>query len=64
MFKGLSPAVAAELEGVELVDPDLVYEGEAEIDLGGRTVLLREVGPAHTGSDQVVLVDGRVLFAA
>lgn len=63
MFKGLSPAVAAELEGVELVDPDLVYEGEAEIDLGGRTVLLREVGPAHTGSDQIVLVDGRVLFA-
>ncbi|WP_328786403.1 MULTISPECIES: MBL fold metallo-hydrolase [unclassified Streptomyces] len=63
MFKGLSPAVAAELEGVELVDPDLVYEGEAEIDLGGRTVLLREVGPAHTRSDQIVLVDGRVLFA-
>ncbi|MDK9495218.1 MBL fold metallo-hydrolase [Streptomyces katrae] len=62
-LKGLSPAVAAELEGVELVDPDLVYEGGAEIDLGGRTVLLREVGPAHTRSDQIVLVDGRVLFA-
>ncbi|MFG2974560.1 MBL fold metallo-hydrolase [Streptomyces sp. NPDC048331] len=63
MFKALSPAVAAELAGVELVDPDLIYEGEAEIDLGGRTVLLREVGPAHTRSDQIVLVDGRVLFA-
>ncbi|MEV4807254.1 hypothetical protein AB0K18_45275 [Nonomuraea sp. NPDC049421] len=32
MFKGLSPAVATELEGVELADPDLVYESEAEID--------------------------------
>ncbi|MFF5782618.1 fibronectin type III domain-containing protein [Streptomyces virginiae] len=63
MFKGLSPAVAAELEGVEPVDPDLIYQGEAEIDLGGRTVLLREVGPAHTRSDQIGLVDGRVLFA-
>ncbi|MDI2131347.1 MBL fold metallo-hydrolase [Yinghuangia seranimata] len=63
MFKGLSPEVATELEGVELVDPDLVYEGEAELDLGGRTVVLRAVGPAHTGSDQIILVDDRVLFA-
>ncbi|TMR23403.1 MBL fold metallo-hydrolase [Nonomuraea turkmeniaca] len=62
MFKGLSPAVAAELEDVELVDPDLVYEGEAEIDLGGRKVALRAVGPAHTGSDQVIVIDDRVLF--
>ncbi len=62
MFRGLSPAVAAELEGVRLVDPDVVYTGEAEIDLGGRTALLREVGPAHTVGDQVVLVDGRTLF--
>ncbi|MGW2158542.1 MBL fold metallo-hydrolase [Nonomuraea sp. NPDC001699] len=62
MFKGLSAAAAAELEGVELVDPDLVYEGQAEIDLGGRTATLLAVGPAHTGSDQVVVIDDRVLF--
>ncbi|MFJ9468174.1 MBL fold metallo-hydrolase [Streptomyces caniferus] len=62
MFRGLSPAVAAELEGVRFVDPDVTYTGEAEVDLGGRTVLLREVGPAHTVGDQVVLVDDRVLF--
>ncbi|YCK38102.1 MBL fold metallo-hydrolase [Actinomadura sp. ATCC 39365] len=62
MFKGLSAAAAAELEGVELVDPDLVYEGRAEIDLGGRKAALRAVGPAHTGSDQVVVIDDRVLF--
>ncbi|MDP4511326.1 MBL fold metallo-hydrolase [Nonomuraea turcica] len=62
LFKDLSPAVAAELQDVELVDPDLVYEGKAEIDLGGRRAALRAVGPAHTGSDQVILIDDRVLF--
>ncbi|SPL95919.1 Fumarylacetoacetase [[Actinomadura] parvosata subsp. kistnae] len=62
MFRGLSAAAAAELEGVELVDPDLVYEGAAELDLGGRTAALRAVGPAHTGSDQVIVIDDRVLF--
>ncbi|PZG37445.1 MBL fold metallo-hydrolase [Spongiactinospora gelatinilytica] len=62
MFKGLSPAAEIELHYAELVDPDLVYEGTAEIDLGGRTATLRAVGPAHTASDQVVLIDDRVLF--
>lgn len=62
MFRGLGAGIAAELNGVELVDPDLTYDGHTEIDLGGHRVTLREVGPAHTASDQVVLVDGRVLF--
>ena len=62
MFKGLGPHIAAELEGVELVEPDVVYDGEAEIDLGGRRVRLTAQGPAHTVGDQTVLVDGRVLF--
>ncbi|MFI0424427.1 MBL fold metallo-hydrolase [Spongiactinospora sp. 9N601] len=62
MFKGLSPAAEIELHYAELVDPDLVYEGTAEIDLGGRTAALRAVGPAHTASDQVILIDDRVLF--
>lgn len=63
MFAGMSPAIAGELAGVEFVEPDLVYDREAELDLGGCTALLRAVGPAHTSSDQIVLVDGRVLFA-
>ncbi|GAA0613656.1 MBL fold metallo-hydrolase [Kutzneria viridogrisea] len=62
MFTGLGPAIAAELDGFELTDPDLVYEGQAEIDLGRRRVVLRGVGPAHTAGDQTVLVDDRVLF--
>lgn len=62
MFKGLGPHIAAELDGVELVEPDVVYDGEAEIDLGGRRVRLTAQGPAHTVGDQTMLVDGRVLF--
>ncbi|QUQ63586.1 MBL fold metallo-hydrolase [Kutzneria sp. CA-103260] len=62
MFKGLGPRIAAELDGVELVEPDMVYDGEAEIDLGGRLVRLTAQGPAHTVGDQTVLVDDRVLF--
>ncbi|MCO5973835.1 MBL fold metallo-hydrolase [Actinoallomurus soli] len=62
MFKGLGERVAAELADVEFVDPDVTYEGEARIDLGGRTAVLREWGPAHTVGDQTVLVDDAVLF--
>jgi len=63
MFKGIfGPHVVAALEGVELIDPHDVYDGEMEIDLGGHVALLRTFGRAHTGGDQVVLVDGRVLF--
>ena len=62
MFSGLGPAIAAELSGVEFAEPDVVYDERAELDLGGRQVLLRSVGPAHTAGDQIVLVDDRVLF--
>lgn len=65
MFRTFGPAIAAALDGVELVDPDETYDGAAhELDLGGRTVRLLTWGRAHTRSDQVVFVpDERVLFA-
>ena len=64
LFRTFGPAVAAALEGVELVDPHEVYEGgEAELDLGGRTAQLKTWGVAHTRSDQVVfLPEERILF--
>ena len=34
-FSGLSPRLARALEGVHYVPPDIVYTGEAELDLGG-----------------------------
>jgi len=63
MFKGFGESVAAELEGVELVDPEVVYDGECDLDLGGREVQLRTWGLAHTRADQVVfLPQERILF--
>ncbi|MFI7131475.1 MBL fold metallo-hydrolase [Nonomuraea sp. NPDC050153] len=64
MFKGLGEAVARELEGVELARPDIVYDREYDLDLGGRVVRLRAAGRAHSRGDQVVRVpDADVLFA-
>lgn len=63
MFRTFGPGVAEQLEGVRLVEPDVVYDGEADLDLGGRTVQLRTWGLAHTRSDQVVfLPKERILF--
>ncbi|HYV80210.1 MAG TPA: hypothetical protein VE979_18955 [Streptosporangiaceae bacterium] len=58
MFKGLGPSIAAEISGVELADPDVIYDGQAEIDLGGHRAVLRSWGPAHTAGDQTIVVDG------
>jgi glyoxylase-like metal-dependent hydrolase (beta-lactamase superfamily II) len=64
-FKAFGEVVAAELEGVEFVDPDETYDGALkEIDLGGKVVQLRTYGAAHTRGDQVVfLPEERILFA-
>jgi hypothetical protein len=60
MFKGLGPDIVAEITDVELTDPDVTYDGQAEIDLGGHRAVLHSWGPAHTAGDQTILVDGRV----
>ena len=48
--------VAQAMKDVRLVTPDVVYDTEAEIDLGGRVVKLNYYGPAHTLGDQVISV--------
>lgn len=48
--------VADALKDVRFVMPDIVYDREAEIDLGGRVVKLSYQQPAHTLGDQVVSV--------
>jgi glyoxylase-like metal-dependent hydrolase (beta-lactamase superfamily II) len=64
MFSTFGPGLAELLDGVELIPPDLTYEGRLRIDLGGKVVELHEVGPAHTRGDQLIHVPGeRVLFA-
>lgn len=63
MFRTFGDAVAEQLEGVSLVEPHIVYEGAADVELGGRSAHLRTWGLAHTQSDQVVFLPGeRVLF--
>jgi glyoxylase-like metal-dependent hydrolase (beta-lactamase superfamily II) len=63
MFRGFGDAVAAQLEGVELVMPHVVYDGSTMLDLGGMTVELAHYGLAHTRGDQIVFVRERgVLF--
>ncbi|MGV3549313.1 MBL fold metallo-hydrolase [Rhizobium sp.] len=64
MFKGMGPAVAAALADTTLVEADELYDGaEHIIDLGGRTVLLKTWGKAHTRGDQIVFIpDCKVLF--
>jgi glyoxylase-like metal-dependent hydrolase (beta-lactamase superfamily II) len=65
MFRTFGDTVAEQLEGVELVEPDETYDGDAHaLDLGGRTAELRTWGLAHTRGDQVVwLPEERILFA-
>ncbi len=41
-----------------LVAPRHVVSGEWTLDLGGRQVLLANVGPGHTGHDLALLVPG------
>jgi glyoxylase-like metal-dependent hydrolase (beta-lactamase superfamily II) len=63
MFRGFGPEIADLLEEIELVQPHLAYEGQADLDLGGVEVELRSVGPAHTRGDQIALVPReRILF--
>lgn len=64
MFRTFGQPIADALEGVELVEPDVVYAGDVHrLDLGDRTVELRTWGRAHTRGDQVVFLPSeRVLF--
>jgi glyoxylase-like metal-dependent hydrolase (beta-lactamase superfamily II) len=63
MFRGLGAPIARQLEDVELVTPDAIYDDAYELDLGGRVVQLRATGRAHTKGDQVATVpDAGVLF--
>jgi glyoxylase-like metal-dependent hydrolase (beta-lactamase superfamily II) len=63
LFRTFGPTVEAALEGVELVEPHVVYDGEADLDLGGRSVQFRTRGLAHTRGDQIVfLPEERILF--
>jgi glyoxylase-like metal-dependent hydrolase (beta-lactamase superfamily II) len=65
MFRGMGPTIEAALAGVTLVAADELYEGaERELDLGGRSAVLKTWGRAHTNGDQIVFLPREgVLFS-
>jgi glyoxylase-like metal-dependent hydrolase (beta-lactamase superfamily II) len=63
LFSGFSAEIAAGFEGLQLVEPDVAFDGLVELDLGGRVARLQHLGDAHTRGDQIVfLPEERVLF--
>ena len=52
-----------DFEGITLTLPTRTFEGHLDLDVGGRTVELIEVGPAHTRGDAIAYVpDARTVF--
>jgi len=57
MFSQRSPEMKALLQDVKLREPDIVFDQEAKIDLGGVTARVFWLGPAHTHGDTLVMVE-------
>ncbi|MGA0877841.1 MAG: MBL fold metallo-hydrolase [Ilumatobacteraceae bacterium] len=54
---------AFEFDGIELRLPTRTFDGRLDLEVGGRTVELIEVGPAHTRGDVIVHVpDAQCVF--
>jgi glyoxylase-like metal-dependent hydrolase (beta-lactamase superfamily II) len=57
-FSKQSSENAELLKGVKLRKPDIVFDKEAKLDLGGVTARLFWLGPAHTIGDELIFVEG------
>jgi cyclase len=63
--KARRPELASELEDVRIVVPEVAFDGELEVDLGGLRLNCVYVGPAHTSGDVIVWApEQRFLFTA
>lgn len=52
-----------EFDGIEFTPPTRTFSGHYECEIGGRTVELVEVGPAHTRGDTLVFVpDAKTVY--
>lgn len=56
-FAGNTPQNKELLQDTKFRAPDVVFDGDAKVDLGGVTVRLIPVGPAHTIGDQLIFVE-------
>jgi glyoxylase-like metal-dependent hydrolase (beta-lactamase superfamily II) len=62
-FKSFSPAAAKLLDGVTFRAPDVLFDDEIVVDLGGVHVRIFGVGPNHTrGDTSFFVVEDKVLF--
>ena len=57
VFKKMSDQNMSLLQNVKFRPPDVVYDRESKLDLGGVTARLFWVGPAHTKGDQLIFVE-------
>ena len=57
MFASRSPEQKELLANATLRTPDVIYDSEAKVDLGGVTVRLLWFGGAHTKGDELALVE-------
>jgi glyoxylase-like metal-dependent hydrolase (beta-lactamase superfamily II) len=55
-FRQMSPEVKGLLDGVKVHDPDITFDRELIIDLGGVTARMMWLGPAHTVGDNSIFV--------
>ncbi len=63
LLEATSPA-AADVRAAAIAPPTALVDTETTIDLGGRTVVLRHLGPGHTDHDLVVHVPDAALVCA
>jgi glyoxylase-like metal-dependent hydrolase (beta-lactamase superfamily II) len=56
-FRKISPQNLDLLQNVKFRPPDVLFDREAKIDLGGVTARLFYVGPAHTKGDELIFVE-------
>lgn len=57
MFSNFSEQNKMLLQDMKFRQPDVLFEGDMKIDLGGVTVRMFWVGPAHTIGDQLIFVE-------
>src|SRR6202020_609950 len=57
MFSGRSAQNKELLTGVKFRSPDVIFDAEAKLDLGGVTVRLLWFGGAHTKGDELIFVE-------
>ena len=57
LFRGFSPVAKELLADVKMRTPDITFDKELKLDLGGVTARLFWLGPAHTQGDELIMVE-------